>query len=83
MRTQADIVGEIARAFQMAEVNVIQFACKMLLGLQDIDTNWQEPRGDRLYFRIESLAHAERYCTDPSLRWRRCDNVVTCHLQHC
>ena len=37
MRTQTDIVGEIARAFQMAEVNVIQFACKMLLGLQDIE----------------------------------------------
>jgi hypothetical protein len=34
----------------MAEVNVIQRACKMLLGLQDFQANSQEPRGDRLYF---------------------------------
>ena len=55
---------------------------KMLLGLQDIDANRQEPRNDRLYFHIESLAHAARYCTDPSLRSPRCNNVVTCHQQH-
>ena len=67
----------------MAEMNVIQLACKMLLGLQDIDANRQEPRDDRLYFYIESLAHAEPYCTNPSLRWPRCNNVVTCHQQHC
>jgi hypothetical protein len=58
MTAQAHVVREIARAFEVTKVDVIQFAGKMLFGLQHVEPDREEPRDDRLNFNVESLAHA-------------------------
>jgi hypothetical protein len=57
---QAQIVGKIPRAFKMTQMDVIQFASKMLLRLRHIESNGLEARNCLLNFVEAAAAHRTR-----------------------
>jgi hypothetical protein len=59
VRAQAQIMGKISCAFKMTQMNVIQFAAKMLLRLRNIQPDRLDTGDDRLNFINEVPAHTK------------------------